>query len=115
MMSRWESQGLHAAEVISVRFSQGRRENRSTTVELSPDHHKLLCLHLTLTATLLYEGQQAETMLSTTSVVTAGWGGKEKLTRYDSHLCTMMTGKADCSIATVFSSFLSHRMTRWLL
>lgn len=57
------------------------RENRSTTVEqlVSSDHHKLLCLYLTLMATLLYWGQQAETMLSTASAVTTGWGGKEKL------------------------------------
>lgn len=75
--SRARSQGSHAAEMISVHSQRGR-ENRGTTVEqlVSSDHHKLLCLHLTLPATLLYWGQHAKSSFSVVSVATTGWGGK---------------------------------------
>lgn len=68
------SRAPRAAGMISVRFLQwgrggrggGRGRNRSATVEqlVSSDRHKLLCQHLTLTATL------AQTV--TDSAVTAG-------------------------------------------
>ena len=74
----WRSQGSHVAEMISV-HSQGGRENRSSTVEqsVSSDHHKLLCLHLTLPATLLYAGLHATSCFSTGSIVTTGQGVKK--------------------------------------
>lgn len=52
--------------MISV-HSQGGREGRGTTVEqsVSSDPHKLLCLHLTLTAMLLSWGQQAKSSFHT--------------------------------------------------
>lgn len=49
------SQGPHSAEVISERFPWRNGEQKHYSEQLvSSDHQKLQCLHLTLTATLLY-------------------------------------------------------------